>query len=112
MFLSDLKCLRRLERQVKFAKNRCCKIKPVAVLDENSFASGLRALDSVTWGSVFTGSVSALVDVVGIELVLTVVVVTGCELDCSDSFTMLGSWYVSSKISLSSSVKPTECAMM
>ena len=31
MFLSDLKCLRRLERQVKFAKNRCCKIKPVAV---------------------------------------------------------------------------------
>ena len=31
MFLSGLKCLRRLERQVKFAKNRCCKIKPVAV---------------------------------------------------------------------------------
>ena len=31
MFLSHLKCLRRLERQVKFAKNRCCKIKPVAV---------------------------------------------------------------------------------
>ena len=31
MFLSGLKCLSRLERQVKFAKNRCCKIKPVAV---------------------------------------------------------------------------------
>ena len=31
MFLSGLKCLGRLERQVKFAKNRCCKIKPVAV---------------------------------------------------------------------------------
>ena len=31
MFLSGLKYLRRLERQVKFAKNRCCKIKPVAV---------------------------------------------------------------------------------
>ena len=28
MFLSGLKCLSRLERQVKFAKNRCCKIKP------------------------------------------------------------------------------------
>ena len=35
MFLSGLKYLRRLERQVKFAKNRCCKIKPVAVLTEN-----------------------------------------------------------------------------
>ena len=34
MFLSGLKYLRRLERQVKFAKNRCCKIKPVAVLVE------------------------------------------------------------------------------
>ena len=32
MFLSGLKCLSRLERQVKFAKNRCCKIKPVAVI--------------------------------------------------------------------------------
>ena len=32
MFLSGLKYLRRLERQVKFAKNRCCKIKPVAVI--------------------------------------------------------------------------------
>ena len=32
MFLSGLKCLSRLERQVKFAKNRCCKIKPVAVV--------------------------------------------------------------------------------
>ena len=32
MFLSGLKYLRRLERQVKFAKNRCCKIKPVAVM--------------------------------------------------------------------------------
>ena len=31
MFLSGLKYLRRLERQVKFANNRCCKIKPVAV---------------------------------------------------------------------------------
>ena len=31
MLLSGLKCLGRLERQVKFAKNRCCKIKPVAV---------------------------------------------------------------------------------
>ena len=34
MFLSGLKYLRRLERQVKFAKNRCCKIKPVAVLTD------------------------------------------------------------------------------
>ena len=34
MFLSGLKCLSRLERQVKFAKNRCCKIKPVAVTSE------------------------------------------------------------------------------
>ena len=32
MFLSGLKCLRRLERQVKFARNRFCKIKPVAVI--------------------------------------------------------------------------------
>ena len=36
MFLSGLKYLRRLERQVKFAKNRCCKIKPVAVLTEEN----------------------------------------------------------------------------
>ena len=34
MFLSGLKCLSRLERQVKFAKNRCCKIKPVAVISK------------------------------------------------------------------------------
>ena len=37
MFLSGLKYLKRLERQVKFAKNRCCKIKPVAVLSELLF---------------------------------------------------------------------------
>ena len=35
MFLSGLKYLRRLERQVKFAKNRCCKIKPVAVIGKH-----------------------------------------------------------------------------
>ena len=41
MFLSGLKCLSRLERQVKFAKNRCCKIKPVAVQYNTIYISQL-----------------------------------------------------------------------
>ena len=50
MFLSGLKYLRRLERQVKFAKNRCCKIKPVAVktkgaIDGRDMAQSLLLLE-------------------------------------------------------------------
>ena len=43
MFLSGLKCLSRLERQVKFAKNRCCKIKPVAVITYLKFYENCNA---------------------------------------------------------------------
>ena len=48
MFLSGLKRLRRLERQVKFAKNRCCKIKPVAVKYETKIHVSLDSVTNVT----------------------------------------------------------------